>query len=200
MSAATAQVHRRSPLAAVADGLAAAGSEDTVTFTERPFRVQLEVRVANRFAVADLDDALGLRLPTDVGTVATAGERHALCLSPRWWLVTDEPESTPRLECALAEVVRAAGGVDVSAVDVSAQRTTIDVAGPSATDVLAHGCSLDLHPSAFGVGDCAQTMLAKAQVTLQQLDDAPTYRVHVRGSFADYLAHWLLDAAVEYVR
>jgi sarcosine oxidase subunit gamma len=27
----------------------------------------------------------------------------------------------------------------------------------------------------------------------------PTYRVYVRASYADYLARWLLDAAVEYV-
>ncbi|MQA76692.1 MAG: sarcosine oxidase subunit gamma, partial [Solirubrobacterales bacterium] len=47
-------------------------------------------------------------------------------------------------------------------------------------------------------GSCTQTMLAKAQVVLQQLDDRPAYRVHVRASFAEYLARWLLDAAVEY--
>ncbi|MQA02006.1 MAG: sarcosine oxidase subunit gamma [Streptosporangiales bacterium] len=195
----TALDRRRSPLAVVSDRLAATGSADTVTFAERPFRVQLEVRAGAMLRPGVLDDALGLHPPAEVGTVARRRERHVLCLAPSWWLVTDEPEREPRLECALAELVRTAGGIDVSAVDVSAQRTTIDVAGPSARDVLAHGCSLDLHPSAFTVDSCAQTTLAKAQVVLQQLDDAPTYRVHVRASFADYLAHWLLDAATEYV-
>lgn len=82
---------------------------------------------------------------------------------------------------------------------MSAQRTTIDIAGPYARDVLAHGCSLDLHPRAFGPGRCANTQLAKAQTVLQQLDQTPTFRVHVRASFAEYLGRWLLDACTEYV-
>lgn len=190
---------RHSPLAGWQGTLAATGGADTVTFAERPFRVQLEVRAGANLRASALDQALGMHPPTEVGAVASAGERHVLCLAPNWWLVTDEPELQPRLECTLAETVRATGGVDVSAVDVSAQRTTLDVAGPRARDVLAHGCSLDLHPSAFGQDQCAQTMLARAQVVLQQLDDTPTYRVHVRASFADYLARWLLDAATEHV-
>ncbi|MGH3097361.1 MAG: sarcosine oxidase subunit gamma [Streptosporangiales bacterium] len=189
---------RRSPLGELADELAAIGGTDTVTFVERPFRVQVELRVRPGTG-ANLVDVLGMPLPDRVGEVAATGSRHALCLGPEWWLVTDEPEREPRLECALAGDLRAAGGDAVSAVDVSVQRTTIDVAGPYARDVLAHGCSLDLHPRVFGPGMCAGTQLAKAQVVLQQLDEAPTLRVLVRASFAEYLGRWLLDAATEYV-
>lgn len=189
---------RRSPLGGLASELAAVGSPDTVTFTERPFRVQVELRVRPG-AGADLAGVVGTPLPGRVGEVTVTGSRHVLCLGPEWWLVTDEPEREPRLECALAGELRAAGGQAVSAVDVSAQRTTIDVAGPYARDVLAHGCSLDLHPRTFGPAGCASTQLAKAQVVLQQLDDAPTFRVFVRASFAEYLGRWLLDAATEYV-
>lgn len=42
-------------------------------------------------------------------------------------------------------------------------------------------------------------MVAKTQVVLAQTDDAPTYRLWVRTSFARYLAAWLLDAAGEYL-
>jgi sarcosine oxidase, subunit gamma len=82
-------------------------------------------------------------------------------------------------------------------VDVSAQRTTLLVGGPRARDLLAHGCALDLHPSVFGPGSCAQTMLARAQVVL--LSQQEGFLVLVRSSFAAYLAEWLLDAATEYV-
>lgn len=187
---------RRSPLGELAGELTAVGSTETVAFVERPFRVQVELRVRPG---ADLVDAFGGPLPERVGDVAVVGSRHALCLGPQWWLLTDEPEEEPRLECALAGELRAAGGDAVSAVDVSAQRTTIDVAGPHARDVLAHGCALDLHPRTFGPGMCASTQLAKAQVVLQQLDGVPTFRVLVRASFAEYLGRWLLDAATEYV-
>lgn len=192
-------LRRRSPLGSLADELSAAGDPSTVTFEERPFRVQVELRVAPGYAVDLLDDVLGLRLPGTVGAVARAGSRHALCLAPGWWLVTDVPEEDARLECALAGELRAVGGVDVSAVDVSAQRTTVDIAGPRARDVLAHGCALDLHPKAFAADRCTQTTLAKAQVVVQHLPAGDTYRVLVRASFAVYLAHWLLDAAVEYL-
>ncbi|MBO0827639.1 MAG: sarcosine oxidase subunit gamma [Streptosporangiales bacterium] len=190
---------RRSPLAELAGELAAVGGPGSVRFAERPFRVQVELRAAADAPVSRLYEALALMLPRGVGYVASTGDRDALCLAPRWWLVTQSPEPAPVLESALAGRLRTAGGAAVSAVDVSAQRTTIDVTGPNARDVLAHGCSVDLHPRAFGPGRCTQTALAKAQVVLQQLDRAPTFRVLVRASFARYLAEWLLDAATEYV-
>lgn len=87
----------------------------------------------------------------------------------------------------------------MSAAELSAGYCVFELAGPSARDVLAHGCSLDLHPRVFGPGCAARTMVAKTQVVLAQTDDAPTYRLWVRTSFARYLAAWLLDAAGEYL-
>ena len=72
------------------------------------------------------------------------------------------------------------------------------MSGPSARDVLAKGCPLDLHPAVFGPGDCAQTLLAKANVTLRCVDDSPRFELIVRRSFAEYAALWLHDAAMEY--
>jgi sarcosine oxidase subunit gamma len=60
-------------------------------------------------------------------------------------------------------------------------------------DLLAAGCSLDLHPRAFAPDRCAQTLLARAQVILEQRGE-DAFRLHVRGSFAVYLASWLIDA------
>jgi sarcosine oxidase, subunit gamma len=86
-----------------------------------------------------------------------------------------------------------------AAVNVSAQRTTLRLRGAHARDVIAKGCSLDLHPSVFGRGAAAQTVLGQAGVVLIPLSDNGTdYRVIVRSSFARYLADWLLDAAEEF--
>jgi sarcosine oxidase subunit gamma len=57
---------------------------------------------------------------------------------------------------------------------------------------------VDLHPRVFGPGRCAQTLLAKAQVIIHQVNDAPTFHLYVRTSFAWYVAEWLLDAMTEY--
>ncbi|PBC49169.1 sarcosine oxidase subunit gamma, partial [Rhodococcus sp. ACS1] len=68
-----------------------------------------------------------------------------------------------------------------------------------ARDILAKGCSIDLHPTVFRPGTAVQTMLGLAGVILTALDDTGTdYRILVRASFARYLAAWLIDAAEEY--
>ena len=79
-----------------------------------------------------------------------------------------------------------------AAVDVSANRVCLELSGEGAAEVLARGCALDLHPSVFPPGRCAQTLVARAQVILYRTDDA--FRLLVRPSFADYLRAWLRDA------
>ena len=113
--------------------------------------------------------------PTDPNT--TGGD--VLWLGPDEWLV---------LGCREADFPEAA-----AAVDVSANRVVLELSGPDAADVLARGCSVDLHPSVFGAGRCAQTLLARAQVILVR-DDVDRFRILVRPSFADYLRAWLTDA------
>jgi sarcosine oxidase subunit gamma len=107
----------------------------------------------------------------------TAG--RALWLGPDEWLVIGARE----------EDFPAAG----AAVDVSATRVCFELVGDDAEDVLAQGCSLDLHPTVFAPGRCAQTLLAKAQVILHRRD-AGTFRILVRPSYAPYLRTWLEDA------
>lgn len=191
---------RRSPLAHVTGRLAAAtrASGGALRLAELPFLAQVNVRLDPKGPAADaVGLALGLQLPLEPDSVVHAGDRYALWLGPDEWLVVGPPGSSADLE----NEIRAAAGDEPAAVtDVSAQRTTLLVAGPRARDLLAHGCSLDLHPRAFGPGRCAQTTLARAQVVLVARDELRAgFWVLVRSSFAGYLADWLLDAASEYV-
>ena len=110
--------------------------------------------------------------------VPSAPTGEVLELGPGWWLIVGGDEPVVHNGCA---------------VDVSAQRTVIQLSGPGVRDILMTGCPIDLHPAVFEVGQHAQTLLAKAQIILQRT--APdTYRLFVRPSFAPYLADWLLDA------
>ncbi|WP_330309102.1 MULTISPECIES: sarcosine oxidase subunit gamma family protein [unclassified Streptomyces] len=193
-------VPRRSPLAGAADRLAAVtrASGGAVRLAELPFLAQVNVRLDAKGAAADaIALALALPLPLEPNTVVRAGELTAVWLGPDEWLVVG-PAGTQR---DVESRIRAAAGAEpVSVTDVSAQRTTLLVAGPRARDLLAHGCPLDLHPRAFGAGRCAQTTLARAQIVLVARDEPGTgFWVLVRSSFAGYLADWLLDAAAEYV-
>jgi sarcosine oxidase, subunit gamma len=157
---------------------------DRLRLAEVPFLAQVNVRLDPKGAEVD---ALEPRLPLEPGTVARAGDRMALWLGPDEWLLVGPPGT--RFDLGPVAAI-------ASIVDVSAQRTTIEIAGDRARDLLAHGCALDLHPSVFPDARCAQTMLALAQVILIHLDG--TYRVLVRSSYAWYLAEWLVDAAAEY--
>ena len=146
---------------------------------------------------------LGTGLPVEPNTTATStdGARLVLWLGPDEWLVLGEPGTGPTLEAAIAAAFAAGDASTQGApavVDVSANRTTISVAGPRARELLAFGCSIDLDPRAFGPGRCAQTMLARAQVIIVPVgpEAEPAFRILVRPSFAAYLAAWLADAAV----
>jgi sarcosine oxidase subunit gamma len=63
--------------------------------------------------------------------------------------------------------------------------------GPGAREVLAKGCTLDLHPDEFKPGACAQSGLAKASVLLAMIDERPSFEIKVRRSFAEYVLLWL---------
>ena len=153
-------------------GALAAGSAQTVAVRDVPGRTLVELRVAtNQDGSGAVESALGFDLPA-------AGPRT--------------------LEAPLVHRLRDSGG-ELSAVEVSAGFAVLELSGPRAPAVLAHGCSIDLHPRVFGRGRSARTMLAKAQVVFALTDDAPTYRIWVRSSFARYLVAWLLDAATEYL-
>ena len=59
-----------------------------------------------------------------------------------------------------------------AAVDVSAQRIGLRLSGSRAREVLAKGCSIDLHPRVFVSGSAVQTTVGLAGVILLALSDA----------------------------
>ncbi|MGW7054183.1 sarcosine oxidase subunit gamma [Streptomyces sp. NPDC054887] len=165
---------------------------------ELPYLAQINLRLDPKGPAADsIGDLLGAPLPVKPDTVVRTGTLVILWLGPDEWLVVGPPDARDALREKLADALGPEHG---SVVDVSAQRTTLLVGGPRARDLLAHGCRIDLHPGAFGPGQCAQTTLARTQVILVPRDGTrPGYWVLVRSSFAAYLAEWLMDAASELI-
>lgn len=190
---------RRSPLDHYAGRLAEVGqrSNGAVAIEELPFLGQISLRLDPQGQAAkEAGVALGFALPLEPGTTGRDGATCAMWLGPDEWLVACPASERSTVEASLR------GALDdesIAVVDVSAQRTALRISGPSARDLLAHGCALDLHPSVLTEGRCVQTMLARAQVILIADDVLRSeFRVFVRSSFAEYLALWLIDAAHEY--
>ncbi len=182
---------------ALARGTAAPAAFDGVRLSERPHtgRVNLRGDPSDRAFMAAVGRALDLVLPTDPNAATTSGGVTAIWLGPDEWLLSSTTEEPEDLEARVRTALRPLGG---SATDVSAQRIGLRLTGARVRDVLAKGCSIDLHPRAFGRGSSAQTMLGQAGVVLLALSDAGDVVVLVRSSFAGYLADWLLDAALEF--
>lgn len=180
------RAHRRSPLGAVSlpDEL-----------KELPFLtyVALQLDPDNAAAVAAAEAAIGEALPLVPNTVSGTGELSVLWLGPTEWLIVAPDGEEERIETALRSAL--ASGTS-SVVNVSANRTTLELRGPRARDILEAGCPIDLDARAFDAGQCAQTLVGRAGVILWQTEPAPspTYRLLVRPSFAAYLAAWLSDA------
>ena len=167
---------------------------DTVGIAAEPFVAMVDVRLGA--ATREASAALGVDLPTAPNTWVPAGTGRAVWLGPDEWMLTSTTETPEDLEARVRAAVLPLGG---SATEVSAQRIGVRLTGARVRDVLAKGCSIDLHPRVFGRGSSAQTTLGQAGVVLLALSDAgDDYAVLVRSSFAGYLADWLLDAALEF--
>lgn len=192
---------RQSPLAHLGlEGRAGSGrGKAGVALSERPFQGIVDLRGRPAEIGAAFEKVFGFALPIEANVVGGKGRTAALWLGPdEWWVVTqaDNARTAEKLDQALA-------GLHAAVTDVSESRTCIRVSGPRARDLISKGCPLDLHPRAFGPGACAQSVLAKAGVTLHMVagDKArggPSYDLYVLRSFADYLWRWLEDAAGEY--
>lgn len=188
---------RRSPAAHLADLFAQAAVPGTrgVKLREIPFTTMVGLRVLPASAGATrLEKALGTALPAGHGQVTAAGpELQVLWLSPDEFLVISG-EDHLALTDRLASALQADHG---SVVDLSANRTTFELTGPSALPVLEKGCPLDLHPRVFKEGAAVNTNIGHVPVILWKTGQE-TYRIFPRASFADYLGRWLVDAMAEF--
>src|SRR5262249_41324870 len=126
-----------------------------VAVAEIPYLTKVNVRLQpGGTAAAAVARALGAARPVEPNTVGSAGARRVLWLGRDEWLVGAPPAERPGLELKLRAAL---GSLPGAIVDVSGERTVLELSGPHARDVLMKGCSIDLHRSAFAVGRCAQT-------------------------------------------
>lgn len=183
---------RQSPLAHLALEARAAGSmeEALVGLTELPHRAMVNLRgPATPEIRSVVAEHAGCGLPLHALEAAQHGDMTALWLGPDEWLITG-PTDGAELAATLTNVFR---GNFVTATDISDAYCAMRLAGPAAAETLSKGCSLDLHPRAFGAGRVARTLVAHASVILHQTSD-DAYEIYVRRSYADYLWQWLMDA------
>ncbi|MFM7328358.1 MAG: sarcosine oxidase subunit gamma [Bacteroidota bacterium] len=171
------------------------GTIGTVLMREVPGIPVFDLRVAPGSASqAAVSNALSLALPATTGHVSSAAdsEVHSLCTAPDGWLIVGSGEAGNKLAA-----FRATGEYHFSVVDVSGQRTAVDVVGPKAAEVLSHLWEQDLREKSFPAGRVSQGLMVKAPVIVWHVA-LNHYRVLVRSSFAVHFWQALTDAAVEH--
>lgn len=187
---------RRSPAAHLAGAFADASVDGRrgVGLREVPFQTMIGLRATLQSDGAHrLEEVLGTQLPDRHGLVTTVSGRSVLWLAPDEFLVVSD-EAPEKLVPALRQALEGSPG---SVLDLSANRTTFELAGPSSRGVLEKGCPADLHPRAFKEGTAVNTNIGHVPVILRKVD-AETFHLYPRSSFADYLGRWLVDAMAEY--
>ena len=156
-------------------------------FLERPNTSTEDSPV--RVAISGAQTFINVRSPSGGdGLPATAntflsGESNIYWLGPDEWLCVGSEEDA-----------RAAAGEGATFADVSDGYVQLMITGSAAADVIAKGCTLDLHPDVFTQGQCAQTSIARADVLIARPGGEAGFCLIVRRSFAEYLALWLRAA------
>lgn len=193
---------RRSPLAERAAELDTAGGP-RVRLREVPFRTQISLRAEPGGPAADgLEKVLGAPLPRKVGQVSEVEAPvtgHVLWFGPDDFLLVAGDEAERELSCsALAGILaEAVGEHRGQAVDLSGNRTVLELSGPNAVDVLCRMVEVDVHPDFFPVGSAILTLVAGSSAALWRTGE-DSYWIMPRASFADHTANWLLDAMREF--
>jgi len=178
-------------------------NEVGIELGERPLLGMINLRAQKSDPVVSpaITHVLGRDLPTDVNTVSGMIDGiYTLCLGPDEWLIVTASNKEQKL---YNELIQALQQLHTSINLVGESRTVIRLSGLHARSVLAKGCSVDLHPRVFKPGQCAQTILARSDITLHHVaHEANTndaiYDIIVFRSFAEYVWTWLEDAAREY--
>lgn len=192
------QALRLSPLHHLREELKAASASGPqgAMLAEIPFTTQIGLRVEPGSATHQaLAQATGVGLPERVREVAGSPDDVAvLWLGPDEFLVVAAPDRHDLLQALLDALGEHPGQV----VDLSSNRTILEITGTSARDALEKGVPADLHPRVFSVGHAVTTTLGPVPVLLWRTDQ-DVYRVLPRASFADYTARWLIDSVREYM-
>ena len=145
-------------------------------------------------SIATLSRAFALPWPTTPNTVA-GGTPRVLWLAPAEWGIVGQPSGAVR-----ARVAQACPDALWHLADLTEGRVGFVIGRERARDLLAKGCSLDLHPRAFGGDACAQTLLEQVNVWIERQGGASAhdaFLVHADRSVAAWLRDWFTDAALE---
>ena len=169
------------------------GNDFGLVFQEMSHLGKLNIR-GDQSLNAAVKATTGCNFPSSANQFEAAGERYVVWLAPDEHLLLCEKGAEKALQDRLISTITIG---HFAVTDVSDSLCALLLSGSAVRDTLAKGCSLDFHQSKFGAGNCAQSLLSHAAVTLLALSN-DTFILICRASFAPYVHDWLVDASLEY--
>jgi sarcosine oxidase subunit gamma len=142
---------------------------------------------------ANIENTLGVSWPTITGAVAR-GRADILCIGPTDWLIMATDPDPTALRQRVDETFE--GGA-FRATNVSQALACIEIEGPEVRNLLAKGCSLDLHPPLFAPGRAVRTRFAGMPIIIR-CTGSSAFELIVARSYVDFLMSWLADAELEF--
>ena len=118
------------------------------------------------------------------------GDPATYWLGPDQWLITSDTKPT---EDILKHINRKLSGQLYAATDMSSHYVCFALSGPAARTVLAMGCGIDMHASAFMTGQCVRTHFANVLLLIVAVEDNH-FDLYLDRSHARYLSGWLANA------
>ena len=145
-----------------------------------------------------ISKVLGIECPASPGICNTNEHTQIAWNGPNSWMIIASDEEAKRKPGELLKSLQKAVGDLGAVVDQSHGRCALRLSGTHAREVMAKNTSIDLHPIAFGAGQCALTAVAHMSALVIQVDDAPSYDLFVARSLARSFAHAIEHACHEF--
>ncbi len=149
-------------------------------------------------AAAAIGKAIGIECSTLPGHCSADETTQVIWNGPNSWMIVCDDNEAGRAPGELLATLQQAVGDNGAVVDQSHGRCVLRLSGSRARQVMAKNTAIDLHPRAFGPGDCAMTSVAHMNASIVQVDDAPTYDLFVIRSLARSFAHAIEHACHEF--
>jgi len=162
---------------------------ETLEIAERDISGMAAVMSRNGIGADAIGLAIGLDLP-DGPAASGNGEELAIGTGPGTWLIVSEGAG-----CRFAENLQDSLRGLASVSDQSSGYAVFRLSGSGARTILQRGAAIDLHPSSFGPGSAAVTVIAHIGLLIWQVNEQPAFDVAVFRSFSRSFRDWLDEAA-----
>ncbi|MBX7146793.1 MAG: hypothetical protein K1X44_05740 [Alphaproteobacteria bacterium] len=163
---------------------------DFFQFKEKALYGQITVRAdaQNKEYTNKIRKLLNIEtLPLQVNDTRITSSLKIFCLKPNEWLITTLPNHEKKL---MADLLDNFIGLHAYAINVTEQKTIINLQGTKIIDILNKGTSINFHPDYFQPNTCKQTSFNQINILLYRYQDLQEFDLYIERSCAKYFWLW----------